>query len=277
MANEENQVRKETPFTIIRAAFIICLICSVIVSTAAIVLSDKQAENRAIDRQRSILVVARLIGETERVTGNQINELYSTFVVPRLVNLKTGQFTDEMSIDNFDSLALANNPNQSMAVEPSQDIAGLGRIENLSLVYIVKDKSGQLDKIILPMRGPGLWGQIYGFLAVDGNLNEASNIIFYKHAETPGLGGEIDNILWRQQWNGVMLFNEQGDVVVEVVKQRDPNSAVANQQIQGLAGATLTSQGVNNFVRFWLGEAAFGPFINQLRTMSPEEIVKGVN
>ncbi|SES70294.1 Na(+)-translocating NADH-quinone reductase subunit C [Thorsellia anophelis] len=275
MANETDIKSQETPFSIMRAAFIICLICSVIVSAAAIFLNEKQAENRRIDRQRSILEVARLI--EGRATPEQINQIYNQFVQPRLVDLRTGQFTDELSVEGFDALILANDPNRSFRVPAEKDIANLSRIENFSLVYLVLDKEHNLDKLILPVRGPGLWGQIYGFLAIDGDLKKASNIIFYKHAETPGLGGEIENPRWRDQWNGVVLFNESGEVVIDVVQQRDPNSAVANQQIQGLAGATLTSHGVRNFVQFWLGDAAFGPFIANLRAMSSDDIVKGVN
>lgn len=277
MANEADTKRQETPFTIMRAAFIICFVCAVIVSAAAIFLNEKQAENRRVDRQRSILEVARLIEPNTRTSADDINRLYNQFIQPRLVNLQTGEFTNELPIENFDSLLLANNPAQSTVVPRDADIANLGRIENISLVYLVISENGTLDKLVLPVRGPGLWGQIYGFLAIDGDLKTGSNIIFYSHKETPGLGGEIDNRLWRAQWDGVVLFNEQGEVVVDVVQQRDPNSALANQQIQGLAGATLTSKGVSNFVQFWLGDAAFGPFIDKLRTMRPDEIVKGVN
>lgn len=275
MANETVLKPRETPFSIMRAALIICLICSVIVSTAAIILSDRQAENRRLDRQRSILEVARLIDGT--ASREKIAALYNQYVHPRLIDLRSGEFTTGFDTETFNSLLLVNDPAQSTQVPAEKDIANLNRIENFSVVYLVANKQNQLDKVILPIRGPGLWGQIYGFLAIDGDLRKASNIIFYKHKETPGLGGEIENRSWRELWNGVVLFNDKGDVVVNVVKQRDSNPEIANQQVQGLAGATLTNQGVNNFVRFWLGDAGFGAFINKLRAMNPDDIFEGVN
>jgi Na+-transporting NADH:ubiquinone oxidoreductase subunit C len=88
---------------------------------------------------------------------------------------------------------------------------------------------------------------------------------FYQHAETPGLGGEVDNPLWKGLWKGKTLFDGDGELAVEIIKGGiDPQSPKAEHQVDALAGATLTSNGVNNLLHFWLGENGFGPFLEKL-------------
>jgi len=121
--------------------------------------------------------------------------------------------------------------------------------------------------MILPIRGYGLWSTLHGFLALSGDLNTVVGLGFHEHAETPGLGGEVDNVRWREQWKGKQLFDEQGRLAVQIVKGSvDPQSTLVAHQIDGLAGATLTSNGVNNLLHFWLGEQGFGPFLAKLRS-----------
>jgi len=116
------------------------------------------------------------------------------------------------------------------------------------------------------VRGYGLWSTLYGFMAVKGDLDTVAGFGFYQHGETPGLGGEVDNPKWRGQWPGKELFDDNGKLAVQIVKGGvDPQSPRANHQVDGLAGATLTSNGVNSLLRFWLGENGFGPFIANLR------------
>ena len=80
---------------------------------------------------------------------------------------------------------------------------------------------------------------------------------FYSHAETPGLGGEVDNPNWRAQWKDKNLYDDNGEVAIKVVK----TGASGKYQIDALSGATITSTGVNNLVRFWVGKNGFGKFL----------------
>lgn len=132
-------------------------------------------------------------------------------------------------------------------------------------MYLV-EKDGALETLILPVRGYGLWSTLYGFVAVKGDLNTVVGFGFYQHGETPGLGGEVDNPKWKALWSGKTLFDEQGQLAVEIIKGSvDPQSAKATHQVDGLAGATLTSKGVNNLLHFWLGENGFGPLLANLK------------
>ncbi len=132
-------------------------------------------------------------------------------------------------------------------------------------VYFIQE-NGITEKVVLPVYGKGLWSTMYGFVALDRDLMTVRGLTFYEHAETPGLGGEIDNARWKKSWDGKQAFNREGIIRIRVIKGSVDNSRPeAKYQIDGLSGATLTSRGVNNLVRFWLGENGYGPFLKRLK------------
>ena len=255
--------QKESTARTLVVALLVCLVCSVFVAGAAVALRPTQLENRQLDKQRSILAIAGL-GEPG-MSGNQVKTLYKDRIVAKLVNLETGEYSDEFDPNTFDPLVAAKDPALSQSLSGDEDIASIKRRERYSVVYIVEE-NGELDKLILPVRGYGLWSTLYGFMAVQSDLNTVAGLGFYQHGETPGLGGEVDNPKWRSQWQGKELFNDDGKLAIQVVKGGvDPQSPRADHQVDALAGATLTSNGVNNLLHFWLGENGFGSFIANLR------------
>jgi len=129
-------------------------------------------------------------------------------------------------------------------------------------IYVVRD-GGHVDQVILPIEGSGLWGMMYGFLAVDGDGRTVRGLQFYDHAETPGLGAEVDKPAWRAQWRGKQLYDSSGNPQIEIVKGAAP--ANSDHLIDGLAGATLTGRGVNRFISYWLGDQGYGPYLAGLR------------
>ncbi|QGZ31957.1 Na(+)-translocating NADH-quinone reductase subunit C [Stutzerimonas stutzeri] len=255
--------QKESTVRTLVVALLVCLVCSVFVSGAAVALRPTQLENRQLDKQRSILAIAGL-GEAG-MSANQVKTLYNERIVAKLVNLETGEYSDEFDPNTFDPLVAAKDPALSQALPGGEDIASIKRRERYSVVYIVEE-NGELATLIMPVRGYGLWSTLYGFMAVKGDLNTVEGLGFYQHGETPGLGGEVDNPKWRSQWQGKQLFTEDGKLAIRVVKGGvDPQSPRADHQVDALAGATLTSNGVDNLLHFWLGENGFGPFIANLR------------
>jgi Na+-transporting NADH:ubiquinone oxidoreductase subunit C len=128
-------------------------------------------------------------------------------------------------------------------------------------VFLVR-KDGEIEQVILPVQGAGLWGTMYGYLAVEADGRTARGLQFYQHIETPGLGDGVDKPAWQEQWRGKRLFDENGDPLIEVVK--GPAPAGSDYQIDGLAGATLTGRGVSIFVQHWIGDEGYGPFLKSL-------------
>jgi Na+-transporting NADH:ubiquinone oxidoreductase subunit C len=116
------------------------------------------------------------------------------------------------------------------------------------------------------VHGYGLWSTMYGFLALSGDAEEVRGLIFYQHAETPGLGGEIDNPRWRERWVGKQVFGPDGELRLQVARGSvDPAAEYAAWSVDGISGASLTAEGVSNMVQFWLGDKGFGPFLARVR------------
>ncbi len=241
-------------------AFSLCIVCSVIVSTAAVVLKPAQEANKTVDRKRNILAAAGMLEE-----GRSVEEQFAQ-VTTRIVDLRTGQFTDAVDAASYDQRKAAKDPDQSDVLSDEQDLAKISRREHFATVYLVENAQGDIDKIILPVHGYGLWSTLYGFIALESDANTVAGLGFYEHGETPGLGGEVDNPRWKAFWPGKEVYRD-GEVAIKLVKGSvDPASPNATWQVDGLAGATLTSRGVTHLVQFWLGENGYQPFLENLRS-----------
>jgi Na+-transporting NADH:ubiquinone oxidoreductase subunit C len=239
-------------------ALALCVVCSVVVSTAAVMLKPAQEVNKTLDRKRNILQAAGMLDESRGVE-EQFRQ-----IATRVVDLRTGTFTDAVDPAEFDQRKAAKDAQSSTRLGGAEDIAKIGRREDYSLVYLVQDEAGAIDKIILPVHGYGLWSTLYGFLALEADANTVAGLGFYEHAETPGLGGEVDNPRWKAFWPGKQVYRD-GEVAIGLVKGAvDPSAAGAAYQIDGLSGATLTARGVTNLVQFWLGDMGFAPFLQNL-------------
>ena len=245
---------------ILLVALSLCLVCSVIVSTAAVLLKPAQEANKSLDKKRNILQAAGMLDPDV-----SIDEQFAS-VNTRVVDLRTGKFTDDVDPERYDQRKAAKDPAQSLKLDSDQDMAKISRRENYAVIYLVEGEGGELDKIILPVHGYGLWSTLYGFVALEADANTVAGLGFYEHAETPGLGGEVDNPRWKALWPGKQVYKD-GTVKIGLVKGSvDPAGANADWEIDGLSGATLTARGVTNLVQFWLGEDGFEPFLENLRT-----------
>ncbi|WP_116131885.1 Na(+)-translocating NADH-quinone reductase subunit C [Tropicimonas sp. IMCC34043] len=238
-------------------AITLCLFCSMIVAAAAVALRPVQEANKLRDKQLNILQVAGLYEP-----GINVAEAFKAFE-PRVVDLETGTFTDRFDAASFDDRAAASDPDLSQPL--TDDPAGIGRQGRYQVVYLLNDAQGDLERIILPIHGYGLWSTLWGFIALGPDGNEIYGLQFYDQAETPGLGAEVDNPRWKALWHGKKLRDEDGALQINVSKGA-PNAAMAPYHVDALAGATLTSRGVDNLVRFWMGEAGFAPFLENLKT-----------
>jgi len=255
-----SQAKDSVKHTVMVAA-ILCLVCSVLVSAAAVVLKPKQTENAFLDRKRNILESAGLMEP-----GRSVDELFAN-IEPRVVDLETGEFADVEDPTAFDQRAAAKDPETSVSIPKEKDHASIRRRAKRVSVYLVRSDDGGIESVIIPVHGYGLWSTMYGFLALESDGNTVVGFKFYEHGETPGLGGEVDNPAWLNQWPGKEVYGEDGQVAAGLVKGGvDPNSPAAEYAVDALSGATLTSQGVTNLLRYWLGEEGFGPFLKKLRT-----------
>ncbi|WP_120631337.1 Na(+)-translocating NADH-quinone reductase subunit C [Ruegeria sp. EL01] len=237
-------------------AVAVCLVASMVVSAAAVSLRPVQEANRLKDKQVNVLQVAGVFEP-----GIDVTEAFAAFE-PHVLELSTGEFVDgQFDPATFDDVAAASDPELSVALD--DDPAGIGRKAKYRVIYLLRDDTGALDKVILPIQGYGLWSTLYGFIALENNGNDIYGLQFYQHGETPGLGAEVDNPRWKALWNGKKLRDDAGDLQITVAKSQP--AAGPDFYIDALAGATLTSVGVDNLVKFWMGDAGYGPFLAKLQ------------
>lgn len=251
---------KDSMTNIVKIAFLVCLVCSIVVSTAAVSLKPQQEINKVREVKKNILAAAGLLDDSR-----SIEEQFEV-IRTQVVDLKTGQFAADIDAETYDQRKASKDPAASEKLTASDDIASIKRLENYSKVYTVEE-NGQLKTLILPIRGYGLWSTLRGFVALESDLNTVVGFGFYEHAETPGLGGEVDNPRWKSQWIGKKVYDNSGDVALFVKKGTVDQSIAleAAHGVDGLAGATLTAKGVSNLVEFWMGENGFAPFLNNLK------------
>jgi len=250
-----NDSKKKTVFV----ALATCLVCSVLVSAAAVALKPMQEANKAYDKKRNILQIAGLMEE-----GKSVDELFKQ-IEPRVVDIATGEYVSDIDATTYDQRQASNDPKQNVLVAAEDDIAGIKRHAKYASVYLVKDGDA-VKSYILPIKGYGLWSTLHGFLALESDIKTVVGLGFYEHAETPGLGGEVDNPSWKAKWVGKEIYGADNQILISVAKGAvDPASKTAINQVDGLSGATLTSRGVENMLHFWLGDQGFAPYLDKVR------------
>lgn len=270
-------MQTETPKQTMIVATCLCLVCSVLVSTAAVVLRPEQQIQKTLDIQRNILKVSGLYDESRSIPSQ------FKVVEPVLIELAgkrpriSDPSTEGIDLKTYDPQKASRKEDDSIEVSPPGALPQIARREIYTIAYEIRNDEGNLDQVILPIYGKGLWSTLYGFIAVDADGQTIRGITFYQHGETPGLGGEVDNADWKAVWKDKNAFSTS-DIekatpdslpvpTIQVAKGLVmPETAGAEHKVDGLSGATITSNGVTALVRYWLGPDAFGSYLHQLRT-----------
>lgn len=254
---------ESTRYTIAFAA-VVCVVCALFVAVAAVGLQPRQAANQRLYIQKNVLLAAGLIQPGDDPSERELAAFFERQVQARLVDLATGELVPEDRIDarTYDQRRARNDPAQSRAAPVNP--AGVARLPNYGLAYFVL-RDGQVDQVVLPVEGLGMWGTIYGFVALDRDGNTVRGLTYYDQRETPGLGGEIGNPKWQALWRGRKSYDENWEARITVIKgtagppERDP------LRVDGLSGATVTSNAVTRLMQFWLSEDGYGRFLKQFR------------
>ncbi len=244
----------------INVALALCLVCAVLVSLATVALRPLQSHNKALDMKKNILDVAGLLQD-----GTNIDQAFKERIEAKLVDLATGEYV-EGNVDEYDQRKAAKDPAQNEVIPVEKDIASIRTKAKIAKVFLVKN-GDQLQSIILPINGYGLWSTMYGFLALEADGQTVQSINLYDQGETPGLGGEVVNPNWRALWKGKKVYGDNGDVALTLVKGTvDTSRPDAVNKVDGLAGATLTSRGVSNLILYWMGPEGFAPYLNKIKS-----------
>ena len=247
--------------TIIVAA-LLCGVCSVVVSFTAVNLRPRQVENKALDIKKNLLLSAGLLKDS-KAPKEKILKIFKD-IETKLVDLKTGDFVEGTKPESYNVRAAAKDPERNIRIPGNLDLGKNKVRAKFGKVYFVKE-NGEIKSIVLPVYGKGLWSTLYGFLALDKDTRTVKGFGFYEHAETPGLGGEVDNPSWKAQWIGKVVLDKNYKPFVQVKRNVNPASEEGKRTVDGLSGATITSVGVQQLLRYWLGSHGYGEFLAKFR------------
>lgn len=277
------------------------LVCAIILSVLASALKVPQEMAKELDRSKQMLIAARILSpygyfqvqnkeglfipaimaqggrleptESETIPNQeQILEVYRTRIQGFLINDKGESTTFQKAGINEEKYV--------------QDFRKTGYYkESLKLIYKIfanpslneqkQEENREVSGYVIPVNGMGLWDAIYGYLAIEPNGDNVIGISWYDQKETPGLGANISEPDWQSQFPGKHIFQESANgqtnfntaplgitVVKGKVKEVLANSPKALSAVDGMAGATLTGNGVTNAYQDVL--AAYRPFLIQL-------------
>ena len=208
----------------------ITIVLGFLLSFAAASLKDKQDFNIEIDIKKNILSSLNIpADQSEKLSQNDIQKLYDEEITTLHIN-KNGMKSEDGTLR----------------------------------VYIAAD-GVQPKGYSIPISGKGLWSTIYGYIALEPDGKTVKGITFYKHGETPGLGGELEKDWFTSNYKGKKIYNDEGKLVsIEIVKgQVNQNDIDAIHQVDGISGSTLTTKGMNRFIANDL--KTYKPFLDRVK------------
>lgn len=193
----------------------LCLVCSLLLTLAATGLKAYQRENAMVDRQKNVLKSVGAVTPDRSYTGDEIKALYREHI--KCVSL--GQDGEVLSAD----------------AAPAE-----------TMPLYLYEKGGATQAYILPVNSKGLWGRIYGYLALETDGSTIAGFTVYQHSETPGLGGEIENRWFQRNFVGKKIVDQQGDFVSVSIAKGAVEDAVRQDlqphYVDGISGATMTGK-----------------------------------
>jgi Na+-transporting NADH:ubiquinone oxidoreductase subunit C len=199
-------------------AGLLCVICSFLLTYAATALKPLQLKNQAIDKQKNILKVLQVTDSTQSYTNDQIDMLYHRYI-------------------------------QARWVSPSGEISN----ENTGRPIYIYVQNNQIEAYAIPISGQGLWSTLYGYFSMEGDGATVRGITFYEHGETPGLGAEVESEWFQTNFKGKKIVSRTGEFTSIGVVRGKVADGVSGENVahyvDGISGATVTSQGVEKFLR----------------------------
>ena len=259
---------KDSPRKALLVVALTAMVCSTLVSAAVVMLRPVQMNNQLLERSRNIMQLTGLLPAGEVPDDEEMLALFKSLDT-RVIEISRGRFDDEIDPHTFDKRRAVNDPELGLRIPPDLDVASMGRRSRYAPVYLVWN-GDELDRLILPVRGSGMWSMLYGYIAVEDDLSTIAGMSFYEQNETPGLGDQITHEHWLDHWRGRRIFDDHWNVMFRVSEDTvAAGSEAALYEVDALSGATVTANAVTNLMHYWFGPHGYGPFIETVREQPP--------
>lgn len=263
-------MRKDSPIRALLTVLVTAVVCSFFVSASVVLLRPIQLNNKLLERSGNVLALTGLLPSEQEVGDDELLDLFKSLDA-RVVDIDTGDFDGEFDPYTFDERKAAADAELSDPIPSGEDFANLTRRSRYKTVYLVW-KDGALSRMVLPIRGAGMWSMLYGYISLESDFNTIAGVLFYEQNETPGLGDQITRPHWDAKWVGKQLYDETGDMLFRIAEGPvQAGASGAEYQVDALTGATVTANAVTALMRYWFGPNGYGPLLAQLREHPPQQ------
>jgi Na+-transporting NADH:ubiquinone oxidoreductase subunit C len=235
-------------------AFIVSAVCALMVTAVTVMLRPIQAQNRAAEQQARFEALIAAVPGMADLVASAGGEALTTVVV----DLDRGAAASDVTPETLQT-ALAD-PSNWTELAPGDDVAGIRSRPDFAQIYLLR-AGERVSLAILPIVGTGYNGRIQALLAMNGDMQTLAGIAITEQSETPGLGARIEEPLWQQSFAGKQLFDATGSTRFLVAR----GPARTDYEVDGITGATRTSNGITQMVRFWVGPNGYGPLMAAIR------------
>ncbi|WP_111671681.1 NADH:ubiquinone reductase (Na(+)-transporting) subunit C [Algoriphagus litoralis] len=238
---------------------VLTIILGLLLSGTSQVLGPMQQEAIALDKKKQILGAVISSAEIDAMTPEQVNEFYANRISSTVVDINGKEIASaEITAEKVDIAKLYKKP-----------------AEERQYPVFIFHAEGNLDEVesyIFPLYGAGLWDAIWGYLALETDMNTVGGITLAHAGETPGLGARITETGVQQRYVGKKVFDDSGDLVaVQMMKGEGKDYTGEEHKVDGMSGATITANGVNNMLKSYLSH--YEAFI---RSKSSSQAVAGL-
>lgn len=229
-------------FACVMVVFVAALLASM-----SIQLTPLQDRNIELEKKQNILQSVGVF-----VDRDESEKYYSQFIKKELV------------VDNKGNILPGSAFDIDLGDELKKDIKN----QNLPLyISILEDSS---ECYIIPLRGKGLWGPIWGYIALKEDINTVFGAVFAHKSETPGLGAEINQSFFQEPFRDKLIFNENNEFVSITVKKGGATEG-SMHEVDGISGGTITSDGVTDMIKERVGR--YIPYLEQNKAVKNDSII----
>lgn len=229
---------------IITFSVILTVVLGLLLSGTSQLLGPLQREAVALDTKKQILGAVIPLNEIAAMKPEEVNEYYANHIASVVVDINGKEVTEqEGATVTAESVDIGKNYKK-----PAD--------KRLYPVFKFHEEGNDEDvkSYIFPLYGAGLWDAIWGFVALDTDMNTVGGITLAHAGETPGLGARITESGVQARYVGKTIYDESGDLVaVDMQKGEGIDYSDSPHKVDGLSGATITAKGVNNMLQNYLG------------------------
>jgi len=232
-------VQQSNTYVIVYSA-VLTVILGLLLSGSAQILGPRQQEAIALDKKKQILGAVISGEEIGVMTPDQVNEFYSKRIASSVVDINGKEITEGgVTAEKVEIAKDYKKPADQRAYPV--------------FIYHADGNPDDVESYIFPLYGAGLWDAIWGYIALDTDMNTIGGITLAHASETPGLGARITESEVQGRYVGKKIFDESGELVaVQMMKGEGKDYSSDLHKVDGMSGATITGNGVNNMLKAYL-------------------------